>query len=53
MTFFAFILIFLSTGLHASWNLLAKKSHMSIPFYAAICVVDALMGAWIFFMLPP
>ena len=53
MTFLAFVLIFLSTGLHASWNLLAKKAHMSIPFYATICVVDALMGAWIFFTLPP
>ena len=53
MTFLAFVLIFLSTGLHASWNLLAKKSHMSIAFYATICVVDALMGAWIFFALPP
>lgn len=53
MSFLAFILIFLSTGLHASWNLLAKKSRMSLPFYATMGVVDALMGAWILFALPP
>ena len=52
MSILAFVLIFCSAGLHASWNLIAKKSHMNLPFYAALVVVDALMGAWIWFALP-
>ena len=52
MTFYAFILIFLSAGLHASWNLIAKKSHMNLAFYATLVLVDMLMGAWIWFRLP-
>lgn len=52
MTFAAFVLIFLSAGMHASWNLIAKKSHMNLAFYATIVAVDMLMGAWIWFRLP-
>ena len=52
MTVTAFFLILFSAGLHASWNLLAKKSHMTLAFYATMVAVDALMGAWIWFMLP-
>ena len=52
MSVFAFVLIFLSAGLHASWNLIAKKSHMTLPFYALLVLVDMLMGAWIWFVLP-
>lgn len=33
MSLFAFLLILASTILHATWNLVAKKSHFSIPFY--------------------
>ena len=53
MSILAFFLIFCSAGLHASWNFIAKKSHMNLPFYATLVVVDALMGAWIWFALPP
>ena len=52
MTLAAFILIFLSAGMHASWNLIAKKSHMNLAFYATLVLVDMLMGAWIWFCLP-
>lgn len=41
MTLFAFILIVLSAGLHASWNLIAKRSTMSVAFYAVICMTAA------------
>ena len=52
MTWAAFILIFLSAGMHASWNLIAKKSHMNLAFYTSLVLVDMLMGAWIWFRLP-
>ena len=38
MTLTAFLLLLLSVTFHASWNLLAKKSVMSIACYAIICV---------------
>lgn len=41
MTIFAFLLIVFSAGLHASWNLLAKRSTMSVAFYAVICMTAA------------
>lgn len=43
MTWTAFILIFMSAALHASWNLLAKKYHMTIAFYAVICSTSAVL----------
>ena len=52
MTLAAFFLNFASAGLHASWNLIAKKSRMNLAFYATIVLVDMLMGAWIWFRLP-
>ena len=52
MTWAAFFMIFASAGLHASWNLIAKKSHMNHAFYTALVLVDMLMGAWIWFCLP-
>ena len=52
MTATAFFLILFSAGLHASWNLLAKKSHMTFAFYTAMMIVDMLMGAWVLFVLP-
>ena len=52
MTTTAFFLILFSAGLHASWNLLAKKSHMTFAFYTAMMIVDMLMGAWVLFVLP-
>ena len=52
MTSAAFILILLSAGMHASWNLIAKKSRMNLAFYTSLVLVDMLMGAWIWFRLP-
>ena len=52
MSITAFVLIFLSAGLHASWNLIAKRSHMNIAFYSLLDVVAVLMGVWIWFRLP-
>ena len=52
MTLVAFVLIFLSAGMHASWNLIAKKSHMNLAFYSMLDVVAVAMGAWIWFRLP-
>ena len=52
MNITAFVLIFLSAGLHASWNLIAKRSHMNIAFYSLLDVVAVLMGSWIWFRLP-
>ena len=40
----ALSLIVLSAILHASWNLMAKKQHMTLPYYAVLCLVGAL--AW-------
>ncbi|MBO7147358.1 MAG: EamA family transporter [Lentisphaeria bacterium] len=42
MSLMAFILIAASAGLHASWNLVAKKNRMTLPFYGAMCGVAAL-----------
>ena len=43
MSLFVFLLITFSAVLHASWNLLAKRSSMSVSFYAAICMTAASM----------
>ena len=40
----ALSLIVLSAILRASWNLMAKKQHMTLPYYAVLCLVGAL--AW-------
>ena len=43
MSLMAFVLIVVSAGLHASWNLVAKKNHMTIPFYTLICTTSMLL----------
>ena len=52
MTWTAFFLIVTSATLHASWNLLAKKYHMTLPFYAVICGTAALMWLHVQFWTP-
>ena len=42
MSLTAFFLIVCSAGLHASWNLVAKKNRMSLPFYGIICLTATL-----------
>ena len=52
MTWIAFFLIISSAALHASWNLLAKKYHMTLPFYAVICSTAMLMWVHTQFWTP-
>lgn len=41
MSWIAFVLIVTSAGLHAGWNLLAKKSKMTPAFYTILCTICA------------
>lgn len=52
MSIIAFVLIVVSAVLHASWNLMAKKSTMSMPFYAVICSTSALLWLHVQFWTP-
>ena len=52
MSWTAFFLIVISAVLHASWNLLAKKYHMTLPFYAVICSTAAAMWLHVQFWTP-
>jgi len=52
MSLLAFILIVISAGLHASWNLVAKKTRMTIPFYALICTSATLFWVHVQFWTP-
>lgn len=45
MEWLAFLLIVASAMLHASWNLIAKKSTMTFPFYAVLCTFGVF--AWL------
>ena len=48
----AFFLILFSAILHVLWNLLAKKGHFSVPFYAILATVPMLCCSQIFFWTP-
>ena len=52
MSIIAFVLIIVSAVLHASWNLMAKKSTMTVPFYAVICTTSALLWLHVQFWTP-
>ena len=52
MTFTAFLLIIASATLHASWNLLAKKSKATLPFYATVSTVATLVWTHCQFWTP-
>lgn len=43
MTLIAFVLIVLSAMCHATWNLLAKKNKVSIPYYTLICTTGTIL----------
>ena len=43
MSLIAFFLIFSSAVLHAGWNVIAKKSGLTLAFYAVICLTSCLM----------
>ena len=52
MTFTAFLLIISSATLHATWNLLTKKSKASLPFYATASSVATLIWVHSLFWTP-
>ena len=52
MTLTAFLLIFASASLHATWNMIAKKNHMTYPFYAIICLTGVLVFGHMLFWTP-
>ena len=52
MTLTAFLLIVISAGLHASWNMVARKNRMTVPFYAVICTTAMLVWVHVQFWTP-
>ena len=52
MTFLAFLLIVFSAGLHASWNLIAKRSSISVAFYTILCAIAATLWCHVQFWTP-
>lgn len=52
MSLFAFVLIVCSAFMHASWNLLAKRSVMSVAFYTAICMTAMTLWLHVQFWTP-
>ena len=52
MSLFAFLLIVFSACLHASWNLLAKRSAMTVAFYTVICGTAAVLWSHVQFWTP-
>ena len=52
MTITAFILIVVSAGLHASWNMVARKNRMTVPFYTIICTAAMLFWLHVQFWTP-
>ncbi len=47
-----FLLIMSSTLLSVSWNTLAKKSHMTVAFYAVVCLTSNMLWWHVFFWTP-
>ncbi len=52
MSWVAFCLIIFSAFLHASWNLIAKKNHMSLAFYTILCTGPTLLWCHTQFWTP-
>lgn len=52
MSFFAFILIVTSAMLHATWNLIAKKNHITFAFYTLLSVTCTLFWSHVLFWTP-
>lgn len=52
MSWFAFFLIITSATFHATWNLLAKKNKMTLPFLFVLCLVSTLTVSNVFFWTP-
>jgi drug/metabolite transporter (DMT)-like permease len=52
MSFTAFLLIVISAGLHASWNMVARKNRMTVPFYTVIGTTAMLIWLHVQFWTP-
>ncbi len=52
MSWTAFFLIVTSATFHATWNLLAKKSHITLPFYTILCTICAILWCHTQFWTP-
>ena len=52
MTPLAFVLILASAGLHATWNMIAKKTGASLAFYAFLGTIGALWSSGVRFFSP-
>ncbi len=52
MSSIAIVLIILSAVCHATWNLLGKKTRMSVPFYAGLELISGLVWLHMFFWTP-
>lgn len=52
MSLAAFLLIVFSACLHASWNLIAKRSAMSVAFYTVLCGIAATLWCHVQFWTP-
>ena len=52
MTPLAFFLILASAGLHATWNMIAKKTGASLAFYALLGTIGALWASGVRFFTP-
>lgn len=52
MSLMAFSLIVLSALLHASWNLIAKKTRMSVAFYTTLCLPGTIIWSNVQWLTP-
>ena len=52
MTSLAFVLILFSTALHATWNMIAKKSGASLAFYALLGTIGTAWSLFVRFFTP-
>lgn len=52
MSLIAFVLIFSSVSLHAAWNLMAKKDHITRPFYMLMTSVEIILFLHVLFWTP-
>lgn len=52
MTPLAFFLVLGSAGLHATWNIIAKKSGASLAFYATLALVGVVWSSGVHFFTP-
>lgn len=52
MTPLAFVLVLFSACFHATWNMIGKKSGVSLAFYALLVTIALFWTAWVPFVTP-